>query len=468
MSPVPDLLLELALPPDARPKRRPGRGRSEIWRLHDTSDGMLAAAGLAVLDIAGSPPIWRLLRIFPTERQQVWLPGAPAILLAEAIDLPGLAHQPGVALPHALVPILRLDVRLQTLAGYQGAQLVVATADGGTTFRRVRLSGDIAATATSLGAALGASLPAHTLCAEALGITAARRQGPPLLPADVTVGDGFAHIVATLADTMIAVAPAASNGIGAEPVHQMRVALRRLRSALSLFGPILPCPELVKLGQDAKRLAGALGPARAWDVFLADILPPLAAALPDNPSVTELRDAAEAQRAAAYAALHQVLDDPKFPAFGLDLALLAATRPWAAEADAQPMAHFAHAALARRQKQLRKRGRHLRRLDINGLHAIRLSAKRLRYTAEFFASADPSHNVARSLRQLAKLQTALGTLNDAATVDCLLAEMPASIGLGYPGGLLRGFIAGSQAGTRDAITQAWQRLRKHKLAWDGS
>ena len=464
MSAVPELLLELALPPDARPKRRPGRGRGEIWRLHDTPDGTLAAAGLAVLEIAGSPPIWRLLRIFPTDREQIWQPGGPATLVAEAADLVGLARQSAIVLPHPIAPVVQLNVRLQTLAGYEGAQLLVATADDGTTFRRVRLSGDIAATA----AALGAGLPPHTLCAEALGINVARRQGPPLLRADVTVGDGFAHIVATLTDMMIAMAPAASNGIGAEPVHQMRVALRRLRSALSLFGPILPCPELVALKQDAKRLAATLGPARAWDVFLADILPPLAAALPDNPSVTELRDAADAPRAAAYAALRQVLDDPKFAAFGLDLALLAATRPWPAEADAQPMAHFAHAALARRQKQLRKRGRHLRRLDINGLHALRLSAKRLRYTAEFFASADARHNVARSLRQLAKLQTALGTLNDAATVDALLAEMPASIGLGYPGGLLRGFIAGSHAGTRDAITQAWRRLRTHKPTWDGS
>jgi inorganic triphosphatase YgiF len=75
-----------------------------------------------------------------------------------------------------------------------------------------------------------------------------------------------------------------------EFVHQARVALRRLRSAIKLFSPVLP-PEFVSAyGKTWQTLAGALGDARNWDVFLDETLPPIQSAFPDNKDTHYLRN----------------------------------------------------------------------------------------------------------------------------------------------------------------------------------
>src|SRR3546814_12195228 len=66
-----------------------------------------------------------------------------------------------------------------------------------------------------------------------------------------------------------------------EGVHQMRVALRRLRSALSLFAPALPAALTDPLIAELRWLNGPLGRKRDIDVFLAETLVPLSAKLPD-------------------------------------------------------------------------------------------------------------------------------------------------------------------------------------------
>src|SRR3546814_8404053 len=60
----------------------------------------------------------------------------------------------------------------------------------------------------------------------------------------------------------------------------MRVGLRRFRSALTVFGDLLPAAQLAWLQEEAKWALNALGSARDWDVFLADLLAPLEAARP--------------------------------------------------------------------------------------------------------------------------------------------------------------------------------------------
>jgi triphosphatase len=61
-----------------------------------------------------------------------------------------------------------------------------------------------------------------------------------------------------------------------EGVHQMRVAVRRLRSALSALKPMLPAKHHRWASKELKWLADALGPARNWDVFVANLLRPVA------------------------------------------------------------------------------------------------------------------------------------------------------------------------------------------------
>jgi hypothetical protein len=72
-------------------------------------------------------------------------------------------------------------------------------------------------------------------------------------------------------------------GAEAEFVHQARVALRRLRSAIKLFAPVLPPEFVTAYGQTWQTLAGALGDARNWDVFLEETLPSDPRRLPGKP-----------------------------------------------------------------------------------------------------------------------------------------------------------------------------------------
>ena len=73
-----------------------------------------------------------------------------------------------------------------------------------------------------------------------------------------------------------------SQGNDPEFIHQARVSLRRLRSAIKLFAPVLPTEFVAAYGQTWRTLAGALGDTRNWDVFLEETLPPIAAAFPST------------------------------------------------------------------------------------------------------------------------------------------------------------------------------------------
>ena len=75
---------------------------------------------------------------------------------------------------------------------------------------------------------------------------------------------------------------AALDGSDPEGVHQMRVALRRLRSAFSVFGRLIDPAQRAWLSDEAKTIVNGLGPARDWDVFLAELLAPVRAARQDD------------------------------------------------------------------------------------------------------------------------------------------------------------------------------------------
>ena len=84
---------------------------------------------------------------------------------------------------------------------------------------------------------------------------------------------------------------AALDGRDPEGIHQMRVGLRRLRSALSIFGPLLPEDALAWLKEEASDTLGALGRARDLDVFLGELLSPVAQEFRGDECLVTLRRA---------------------------------------------------------------------------------------------------------------------------------------------------------------------------------
>jgi CHAD domain-containing protein len=269
-------------------------------------------------------------------------------------------------------------------------------------------------------------------------------------------------VLGHLTDILLSLAPVvAEAATGAEPVHQMRVAVRRARSALSIFRPVMDYPDFARIVLGVKHLGQTLGPARDWDVFMTETAPPVEAEFPGQASLAALLKAGARRRVAARTALIAYLGGAEFRLLCLDLACLAAATP--GDEEAPPLADFAASVLSTNWKKLIKSARSLGKLDHGAMHATRLKAKRLRYAAEFFAPLFADKPAARFIRRLAELQERLGIFNDAAGVEDLLREL--SGGAGHAGGLVLGFTAAKGAGTRPKIVMAWDRLRRRGPFW---
>jgi inorganic triphosphatase YgiF len=197
-----------------------------------------------------------------------------------------------------------------------------------------------------------------------------------------------------------------------EPLHQARVALRRLRSAITLFKPMLQDGEAKRLSAEFRWLAGVLGEARNLDVLL------------QKAKAGELRDRLTEKRATAYDNVIEALDSSRARALMLDF------NEWlhcgdylthAASRDLRerPADAFAGEALDKGRKKLKKHGQHLSRVDDEHRHEARKDAKKLRYAAEFcrslFSDKRSVRRYNRFIGAMEALQDELGALNDLAT-----------------------------------------------------
>lgn len=206
-----------------------------------------------------------------------------------------------------------------------------------------------------------------------------------------------------------------------DALHQARVALRRLRSALSIFRRVVADNRFDHLRGELRWLAATLGEARDLDVLIAR---------------TGRLDALGEPRAEAYARVAEALGSVRARTLMLDLAEWLAVGAWrTAPADpaavSAPAGAFATATLDRLRRRLKKRGHGLDRLDDEARHDVRIDAKKLRYAAEFFAGLFPGRKRERRARRfigaMQELQAHLGDLNDIATAPVVLARLGVAI-----------------------------------------
>ena len=213
-----------------------------------------------------------------------------------------------------------------------------------------------------------------------------------------------------------------------EGPHQLRVGLRRLRSALSVFSPVLQSAELLRLSDEARWLGEEVGRLRDLDVVAHDIVRREAEAYPDEPCLLGLADALSREAAEVREQLRRSLTKARAQAFLIDLVRFVEMRGWFAPQDfgqterlAAPVAQLAEIALNRHWKKLGKRAHGLQTLDAVHRHELRKQAKKLRYAVEFFAPLYPTKRVEPFVKRLKALQTAFGDLNDAATVKAMFS-----------------------------------------------
>lgn len=240
---------------------------------------------------------------------------------------------------------------------------------------------------------------------------------------DMTVGAAEAAIIRACAAQIAANLPAVVDRRLPEGIHQMRVALRRLRAALSLFKDTMPPEARRDLRRQAGTLARALGPARDLDVLMADTI---RAAAPPETLAADIqaltRRLGRARREAWQTALAAV-SDPALGLLVLDLAERAAAleaEAWPDQHDAIPLAEMAERALDDRLEIVLALGHSIDTLPVLQRHELRLALKKLRYAADFFAGLFP-HKAARAgIAALAALQDDLGGFNDAAATSAIL------------------------------------------------
>lgn len=249
---------------------------------------------------------------------------------------------------------------------------------------------------------------------------------------EMTSGDAFRAIAQSCLRQIIVNEPAMCRG-HAEALHQMRIGLRRLRAAISIFADVVADEDQEKIKAELKWITQELGPARDLDVFAADVLKPLRKAHPEDEEVAATHRDFEERRKEAYTRAACCVRSDRFRNAVLDLAEWVEIGPWAAADDAEreerrtrAIAEHAKKQLARLRKRIKGKGENLRHRSVRQRHKLRIRAKRLRYATEFFASTFPDERSAKrraeSLSALKDLQDALGGLNDLATRHTLIAR----------------------------------------------
>ncbi|OHC82943.1 MAG: hypothetical protein A3G73_07470 [Rhodospirillales bacterium RIFCSPLOWO2_12_FULL_67_15] len=238
-----------------------------------------------------------------------------------------------------------------------------------------------------------------------------------------------------------------------EGAHQLRVALRRLRSIIRLFADTFPARRKNFFSQEGKWLLNRLAGARDWDVFLDEILRPVTDHHKNDAALRSLRAEAERARDAAYAEAAAAIRSKRY------VRLVAALATWAAGgtpssrqpvADAQagkPVRALAWQLISRRRRKIAAAGRRFDDMSEDERHRLRIRVKRLRYAVDLLGSLFARRRVERWLKALTDLQDALGALNDIVLGRRLLARLTANSGSAaaaerhYAAGLVIGWHA---------------------------
>lgn len=325
-------------------------------------------------------------------------------------------------------------------------------------------------------AALGYRL-AQTGAPPADGPPRPRNAGTLDYAADATVEtvarDVFRDCFAQIAQNMVVVAR--TDAI--EGPHQLRVGLRRLRTAFSIFGPTLGEAAVAPLSTAARDLGRLVGALRDLDVLIDEVVGGPASAGLDQPARAALVAALDARREAARAEVRAALAGPQGTGFAFDLLEFVEARGWLAPSDysqterlATPVSELAPRLLGRRLRKALKLGRDIESLDADALHALRKELKKLRYTVETFAPIHKGKQFSAFLRSLKDMQDTFGSLNDASMAAEALTG-PGSPGRSDPDaqravGWTLGALEVKVGDDRPALFAHWAEFAGARPFWD--
>jgi inorganic triphosphatase YgiF len=297
----------------------------------------------------------------------------------------------------------------------------------------------------------------------------------PPLSEEFTTGEAFGAILRACLTQVQANAEGVLHGNDPEFTQQMRVALRRLRSVLSLFKALVPKAHTAPLREELRWLSGELDAARNWDVFHEQILPPILAAFPENADLQSFATQSADRRRAQDRRAQDAVRAQRYHRLLLHFGAWLYTQSWQTDVSEErtvapelPVAEFAEQLLRERHKQLRRDGDDLPTLSASQRHRVRIAAKKLRYGVDFFAALFPHKQVRRYLKALTALQDVLGELNDATTATGLVQELAL---VAEPGGqqeacrTVLGWVQGTSYVRVQDLEQIWETFLDCKRFW---
>ena len=262
---------------------------------------------------------------------------------------------------------------------------------------------------------------------------------------------------------------AALDGRDIEGVHQMRVALRRLRAALELFAPWLDDVSRARFTADVKWIAASLAAVRDLDVLSHATLTPLREAFPGDDDLARLDECIGNRRQEACRRLVLALGSPRYTSAVLSLGQWIVERGWSVGDPVldEPAEPHVSKALSDVYAQVLTHGEEFDTLSAVARHQLRLRIKRLRYAIQFvgpvFQNTDPW------LQALSDLQDALGAANDAAVtgdlIRCCIRPASGKRSLARASGLVVGWWAARSEQLENDARARWRVFTELEPFW---
>ena len=217
-----------------------------------------------------------------------------------------------------------------------------------------------------------------------------------------------------------------------DALHQIRIALTHLRTAIRFFSPMIDDALRPKVWAELKWLNSQLGMVRDLDVAIERVV----AESGDELSVIAELQHWDEKRAESHRLLARALQSARYRRLVEQTSAWIESGPWSTRRSKEAirlrrctLSDHATAQLTEWERTLLRKAQKLRKLDVEKRHKLRLLNKRLTYSIESLEDlfADKSLTKQRSiLKQLRKAQRSLGQLNDDARGQTLAASLNAA------------------------------------------
>ncbi len=294
-----------------------------------------------------------------------------------------------------------------------------------------------------------------------------------VLDRSMSVTEAFIAVARGCIAHITAAAEAAQRGDDPEAIHQLRVGIRRLRAAFSVFSPALPRRRPAVLRQ-SHVLQQRLGAARELDVLLDETIASMPDDLRNRRGMGEFIKSAEPMRVARHRRARAALVSTRWTELLAQLGPAIDRYVWqrahgsaVSKTMTQPIIGLAAEVMRSRHRKARKLGDKIRYLSPDDLHELRIQIKKLRYAADFFRDLRPGERTKLYLLALKDLQQVLGTMHDATVAAGLVAQIAQRSGAEAERAamLVQRWANTCHKHEARKLPELWRRFAKQKSPW---